>query len=208
MHNLLPIEKVCMECGKSFHPWKHTQACCSISCTSKQTLRKRWKRAHDDPSINFKKAVTGSCAICGKQIKIYQHGNSTKTCSKQCGALYRRKSVVVKSCVVCGSEFSVHPPSRARNKSCCSSACRYVLMSKTRRSKSEAYSTYRQRAYRAFSQVCQECGYDEHPEILRVHHKDGNRLNGHLSNLMILCPNCHVLKHIHMQNRWKAISGA
>lgn len=42
---------------------------------------------------------------------------------------------------------------------------------------------------------CQECGFSEHPEILVIHHIDGNRRNNDDSNLIILCPNCHALKH-------------
>jgi 5-methylcytosine-specific restriction endonuclease McrA len=42
---------------------------------------------------------------------------------------------------------------------------------------------------------CERCGYDEHPEILGVHHKDRNRQNNHSSNLEVLCPNCHSLEH-------------
>lgn len=42
---------------------------------------------------------------------------------------------------------------------------------------------------------CQRCGYDTHPEILGVHHKDRNRKNNHSDNLEVLCPNCHSIEH-------------
>jgi 5-methylcytosine-specific restriction endonuclease McrA len=41
---------------------------------------------------------------------------------------------------------------------------------------------------------CQSCGLTEWRGgflPLELHHIDGNRTNHHVSNLMILCPNCH-----------------
>lgn len=48
---------------------------------------------------------------------------------------------------------------------------------------------------------CEECGLDEwlgEPITLEVHHIDGNSLNNELSNLKLLCPNCHS-----MTDNWK-----
>jgi 5-methylcytosine-specific restriction endonuclease McrA len=52
--------------------------------------------------------------------------------------------------------------------------------------------------YRRFDRMkaCQRCGYDDEVGILVLHHKDRNRENNHLSNLEILCPNCHALEHL------------
>lgn len=41
---------------------------------------------------------------------------------------------------------------------------------------------------------CEECGLKTwlgNPLPLELHHIDGKRSNHHLSNLMLLCPNCH-----------------
>jgi 5-methylcytosine-specific restriction endonuclease McrA len=43
--------------------------------------------------------------------------------------------------------------------------------------------------------ACVRCGYNTAPHILGVHHKDRNRRNNELSNLEVLCPNCHSLEH-------------
>ena len=43
---------------------------------------------------------------------------------------------------------------------------------------------------------CQHCGEElwrDHPIPLEVHHKDGDKLNNELSNLDLICPNCHAL---------------
>jgi len=42
---------------------------------------------------------------------------------------------------------------------------------------------------------CEVCSYVKVPEILHVHHKDRNRSNNDLSNLQVLCPNCHCEIH-------------
>jgi 5-methylcytosine-specific restriction endonuclease McrA len=43
---------------------------------------------------------------------------------------------------------------------------------------------------------CKICGYDVQPKILGVHHKDRNPKNNDMSNLEVLCPNCHSLEHM------------
>ena len=43
--------------------------------------------------------------------------------------------------------------------------------------------------------VCENCGNSYwlgHPIPLELHHKDGDRFNNELSNLSLLCPNCHA----------------
>lgn len=40
---------------------------------------------------------------------------------------------------------------------------------------------------------CERCHYDEHLQILQVHHADHNTNNNRRNNLVVLCPNCHAL---------------
>jgi hypothetical protein len=40
-------------------------------------------------------------------------------------------------------------------------------------------------------EVCNITEWEGKPIKMELHHKDGNRSNHHLDNLMILCPNCH-----------------
>ena len=42
--------------------------------------------------------------------------------------------------------------------------------------------------------ICEICGissWNDKPISLELHHKDGNRTNHRLENLILLCPNCH-----------------
>lgn len=59
---------------------------------------------------------------------------------------------------------------------------------------------YREVAFRNFEKECNNCGYNEHIEILQVHHIDRNRKNNSPENLKILCPNCHMWNHYKNQD--------
>lgn len=69
---------------------------------------------------------------------------------------------------------------------------------------------YRILAYRYYDKKCNVCGYDKHPEILVVHHKDHDRTNNELDNLEILCPTHHNEHHYLTNsgpwspNKWKS----
>lgn len=47
---------------------------------------------------------------------------------------------------------------------------------------------------------CSRCGYDEFPCSVEVHHKDEDRQNAALENLVPLCANCHRGLH---NNLWQ-----
>jgi hypothetical protein len=43
---------------------------------------------------------------------------------------------------------------------------------------------------------CEKCNlttWNDHKIPLEIHHKDGDRTNNNLKNLILLCPNCHAL---------------
>lgn len=42
-------------------------------------------------------------------------------------------------------------------------------------------------------ECCQNTLWNDMPIPLEVHHKDGNKKNNDISNLQLLCPNCHAL---------------
>lgn len=62
-----------------------------------------------------------------------------------------------------------------------------------RTSASADTNSYRLLAFRSYPHECEICGYSEFEDILEVHHIDEDRSNNNLSNLIILCPNCHKL---------------
>ena len=51
---------------------------------------------------------------------------------------------------------------------------------------------YRKLAFEKYDPLCAHCGFGV-PAVLEVAHLDGNRAKNELSNLAILCPNCHKM---------------
>ncbi len=52
--------------------------------------------------------------------------------------------------------------------------------------------------------ICECCGLNQWQGvelILELHHKDGNHYNNDLTNLAILCPNCHSIQESHKKSR-------
>jgi hypothetical protein len=143
------------------------------------------------------------CLICQKpiyrrpwQLKL----NKNKAyCSSTCYGLSCRKE---KPCIICGNLILA-----GANKKTCSRGCankhragiRYKL-SVPRKDNVRNYRSLKIRLMDARGKICEKCGYDKF-EILQIHHKDSNRLNNELSNLELICPNCHFEKHF-LEKSW------
>jgi hypothetical protein len=78
------------------------------------------------------------------------------------------------------------------------------------------YVKYRKLAFAHYDPVCAHCGFGI-PAVLEVAHLDCDRSNNGLSNLVILCPNCHKMYDldlispepiIQMRDRPKVVSWA
>lgn len=68
----------------------------------------------------------------------------------------------------------------------------------------EVTKDYRSTAFKTYPHCCHDCGYDEHEEVLQVHHVDINHNNNEIENLVILCPTCHEVRHLLTKTgRWK-----
>ena len=60
-----------------------------------------------------------------------------------------------------------------------------------RRRPGQTFRWQRKHAREHYNNKCNRCGYDKIPEILQVHHRDRDSRNHDISNLELLCPNCH-----------------
>lgn len=100
--------------------------------------------------------------------------------------------MITKNCPVCDKEFKTK--NDKRESTTCSHACSntYFRSGKNHGNYKDGSSHYRRKVD---IQLCNRCGYKEHPSILQVHHRDRDRLNNTLENLEVLCPNCHTLEH-------------
>jgi hypothetical protein len=133
------------------------------------------------------------CEICGSEFEfIATRANKAKYCSRSCYyASMKGRGSVKHSCLHCGTEFFDAP---SKNRKYCSISCVNKGNKKTFKPK---YSTVRKMMLaREMIKECNRCGYSEIPDILGVHHKDRDRTNNQISNLEVLCPNCHSIEHM------------
>jgi hypothetical protein len=152
----------------------------------------RYKR---NPNIN--------CVTCNKPIYKrpfeIQKNKGNVYCSTSCYGIACRKE---KPCIVCGKLILA-----GANKKTCSRGCankhrtgiKYKL-NNPRKDKVKHYRSLKLRLINARGKVCEKCGYDKF-EILQIHHIDSDRLNNELSNLELICPNCHFEKHF-LEKSW------
>lgn len=57
----------------------------------------------------------------------------------------------------------------------------------------------RKRVLEAAENICENC--QQYYPYLEIHHKDGNRSHSIIENLMPVCPNCHKLLDIALQQK-------
>lgn len=132
---------------------------------------------------------------CGNEIR----GNATKYCSLYCCHKVQKKSRG--PCANCGRVVGLH------KNIYCSLRC---MHEQRRRFKAKNFivgggfcgpvsSRFLQRLLRdLYGERCSRCGWSERHKVtgnvpVEIEHIDGNWLNNRLSNLTLLCPNCHSL---------------
>ena len=148
-----------------------------------------------------------NCKICGnsfyakpRHIKL----GWGKYCSDKCKFVGQRKGTIV-NCSNCRKKLYRTPNDFSKSKSglfFCNHSCHASWTNKTlrigRNHPNWIYGVY---AYRKLllksvkKLKCEICNFSDE-RILVVHHKDGNRNNNEISNLTLLCRNCHYIKHM------------
>lgn len=155
------------------------------------------------------------CSTCSKKLEYSSDIKIRKYCDSSCAAssnnrtrLDKNNSIVESSCKQCSKVFE-HKSSSPRIF--CSQKClrqneyeRNVnswLSGETTgyKGKTKQLCAYvRKYLHETRGTACERCGWDErHPVdgavLTEVEHIDGNAENNLLSNLKILCPNCHSM---------------
>ena len=175
----MPIIVQCKHCGSDYSVRSYrisTTKFCSRRCLA----------------LAMRTSGTKNCEICGKQFNhISSRASVAKYCSTKCyNKAQSKKGRTTYECRHCGKAFKAP---KSHNRIYCSKEC----VNKGHKSIWKAtYTTVRKVLKRkGLIEKCQRCGYSKMPNLLGVHHKDRNRLNNDLSNLEILCPNCHSEEH-------------
>lgn len=155
--------------------------------------------------------VETNCRHCQKTFqaleKELKRGNG-KFCSISCASKSRKRDKDFNAtCAQCAMPFYAKTSRFDQTKSgllFCSRACKEKAQ-KIGGIEAIQPTHYRGKQtpadYRAFFlrrgllASCARCGFNAHPQILQIHHRDQDRKNNNLDNLEILCPNCHALEH-------------
>ena len=156
-----------------------------------------------------------NCLNCKKEfitIKSEVRRGNGKFCSINCSSQYTHKQKPKPEqnceCALCGKKFYKNPTKLKNSKSglyfCCRShkdqaqrigGIKEIMPSHYGTGIYANSEAYRKIAFSHYDKKCNRCGYETHPEILHVHHKDRNTRNNKPENLEILCPNCHTWEH-------------
>lgn len=151
------------------------------------------------PYVNRRTKVTIECNICGYNWEIapasimYDNRDYNFKGCPEC-------KYEITKCAYCGKTFKRLKSIIKKSKSglsFCSVECgnRYKNQLVTNY---QSANDYRRNAFLAYPHKCAKCGYDEDERILEVHHIDENHNNNDLTNLIILCPNCHKKVTLHL----------
>jgi 5-methylcytosine-specific restriction endonuclease McrA len=136
-----------------------------------------------------------SCSVCKKQIyrRPLEIRSGSVYCSLQCCGISQRKQRI---CHVCTTKYI--GAKRTCSRSCANTARAGINYTKENRfNKAYRGALLKESVAKERGGVCEQCGENNYA-ILQVHHKK-ERYNGgtdHITNLELLCPNCHASHHL------------
>lgn len=150
----------------------------------------------------YKRNPNTKCCVCQKNIyrrPFEIEKNRDKVfCGNACYGLSLRKE---KPCIVCDA-----PILSGLNKKTCSRVCankhRAGIHYKIGRPHDKVVSqrALKIRLVTERGTICERCNYDK-TAILQVHHKNRNRDDNSMTNLALICPNCHFEEH-YLEKSW------
>lgn len=152
--------------------------------------------------MSYIRTPNTACLICSKSIYrrpgelVRNKGHAF--CSMVCYGKFNRRE---QPCLICKTPIQAH-----FNKKTCSRVCankhragiKYMLNRPRDVVVNQRRLKLRLLEFRG--KICEGCGYNKE-EILQVHHIDRNRKNNNLSNLKLICPNCHYEEH-YLEKSW------
>lgn len=161
------------------------------------------------------KTILKICPICHQQfnapLREVNRGNA-RVCSRKCSYISAKQKNTKQrepnvNCSYCKKDFYISPSNFKNSKSglyfCCrdhkdlaqriTSGIKDIWPDHYGDGK---YTKYRKLALEYYGEYCQLCGYNKFTAVLQVHHKDHDRSNNSIDNLLVCCPTCHMEQHI------------
>lgn len=152
----------------------------------------------------WRKAISITCINCNNLsvVRTWSNRELTTFCSRECSDVYRAnlKRTLI-TCAYCGKSSSKRNSALSNSKSglyFCDRKCKDLGQQYEFGLKEiwpDHYGT-REHVYRDLVDIveCVSCG-NNNTWQLQVHHIDGDRQNNVLSNLEVVCANCHCNRH-------------
>lgn len=148
-----------------------------------------------------------TCKCCSIEFNVkpsWIRKGFGKFCSIKCRDFREPNQI----CALCKQSFYQPPSKTNRSKSGLVFCCRDHKDKAQRLSnglsqihpshyRTGSYIDYRKLAFDTYGAKCNKCNYDTNVHALEVHHIDKNRTNNHITNLKVLCANCHRITHHH-----------
>jgi hypothetical protein len=135
------------------------------------------------------------CLHCSNEISYKRRVNNF--CSQSCSATFnnlkrQKKENEMVNCSFCGKETHV------RNKYCSFKCQHDEKRIEAINNKTAGHASVKNYLIGIHGSKCMECGWDKinlttNKVPIELEHIDGNSANNELSNLKLLCPNCHSL---------------
>ncbi len=139
--------------------------------------------------------VEKTCRFCGRLFEVIaMHQNRVLCCSNECYERLRNSSELT-TCRMCGKPVTGRSQGPSSTKEYCSRKCAGAMRRWQCNQKDYQALGYLFCLRRHSRLQCEQCSVSDYPEILQVHHKDGDRSNFAEANLTLLCPNCHSQQH-------------
>jgi len=152
---------------------------------------------------NFIRKPNCNCFKCNSSIyrRPKQIARGPVFCSIACSRAYHVKT---KKCPVCQEGMPAWKSIKTCSRSCANTLRKGIKYDRqNNRNKYVNLKATKKRLIALRGGKCEECAYSVVPGILHVHHKIPRAKGGtnELSNLQLLCPNCHAIKHFNVNEQ-------
>lgn len=183
----------CKNCGENFFTYNIGQLTCSRKCygkikSAKSLQQKTCQTCKKSFFIKKGKVKEGRGKYCSKNCFF---SRKPKYCENELLNMWNKGWSIHKiSTKVAVSEetirrwahkINIYQPRHATGQQC--------------HNWKGGVKTYRRKAFQKYEKKCLRCGYKEFPQIIEIHHSDGDRKNNSIHNLIPLCPTCHKALH-------------
>ena len=141
-----------------------------------------------------------NCDICGKKFDSYRKLNGHKSIHREGGRYSQSRKKIRQEfeCLNCNKKFPYNKSSVNKycSTTCFGEASRKITLAKIESGQKVGKGSIKMYLLEKCNFKCESCGIGESWNnkhlTLQLDHIDGNSDNNVLSNLRILCPNCHT----------------